>query len=325
MAQKIYGNKKALQTLTFIKKSGRLCHAYLITGEQGLGKKTFARYMAEDILCRAGEDAPCGACESCRKMEANAHPDFIVTGGGGGKNSLHIDEIRALRADAFIRPNESEYKVYGIFDCDDMTIGAANALLKVLEEPPRYAVFLLTCKNPGTLPETIRSRCIEIPLSPVSQEECLAALAALSPDTPPETAAEAARAAEGNIGEALGFLSAKEGELQETLSIARGILAGIAKPGEYDLLCELARCGTSREKAAGVLEQAAKLLRGAMLCKAKGETPEEEPGRSLCLRLTAGDFLEVLEVIGNAREGLDKNASPALLLTWVSARIKSIV
>lgn len=323
MVHTIYGNPKALQTLTFLKESGRLCHAYLITGEQGLGKKTFARRMAAQILCKNREAAPCGECESCVKIEAGAHPDFIPYDGAGAKNSIHIAEVRAIRSDAFIRPNESEYKVYAVYDCDNMTIGAANALLKVLEEPPRYAVFLLTCKNPGSLPETIRSRCVEIPLAPVGDGDCKRALDALAPDSSEEERARAAAACGGNIGAGLTML--KEGSAQEVLSIAGDIAAAISQPSEYELLSQLARCGTDRMKTAAVFEQLIRLLRGAMLQKAAGSPGEDELQRALCARLTLEDFIGVIQAVQEARDGIDKNAGPALLCTWVSARIKSIV
>ena len=135
-----------------------LSHAYLITGGSAEERDALAGRMAAAYLCR-GERPPCGRCGPCRKVAAGAHPDIWRTAPAPDKREITVDQIRALRADAYIRPNEGARKVYIIHPADAMNPAAQNALLKVLEEGPSYAAFLLAAARPGLLLDTVRSRC----------------------------------------------------------------------------------------------------------------------------------------------------------------------
>lgn len=156
----------------------RLSHAYLITGP---GREEFARRMAAALLC-TGEKKPCGSCPHCRKTAAGIHPDVTCLRSEEGKAEITVDQVRRLRADAYIRPNEGERKLYLIEEAQRLNPSAQNALLKVLEEGPAYVVFLLTAEGAGQLLPTIRSRCGEIFLSreeegtPTPEGEALARL-----------------------------------------------------------------------------------------------------------------------------------------------------
>ena len=142
-----------------------LSHAYLITGGSAEERDALAGRMAAAYLCR-GERPPCGRCGPCRKVAAGAHPDIWRTAPAPDKREITVDQIRALRADAYIRPNEGARKVYIIDPADAMNPAAQNALLKVLEEGPAYAAFLLLAGEPGKLLDTVRSRCEPLRLPP---------------------------------------------------------------------------------------------------------------------------------------------------------------
>ena len=142
-----------------------LSHAYLITGGSGDSRAALIKRMAAAYLCR-GERPPCGRCVPCRKVLADIHPHVSHTGPAPGKQENAVDQIRALRADAYIRPNEGLRKVYVIDPADAMNPAAQNALLKVLEEGPSYAAFLLSAGQPGKLLDTVRSRCELLALPP---------------------------------------------------------------------------------------------------------------------------------------------------------------
>ena len=122
--------------------------------------------LAKKMVCADPEHAPCGVCRHCRKVNQGIHPDvipverFMEEKDLGGE--VKICPIRALRADAFIRPNEAERKVYLIDNAQNMNPNAQNALLKLLEEGPPYAAFLLLTDRAGALLETIRSRCVTV-------------------------------------------------------------------------------------------------------------------------------------------------------------------
>ena len=159
------GNEKIKGQLSLQERRRGLSHAYIISGPAGSGRHTLARLLAAAMLCTAQGERPCGQCAPCLKVAKGIHPDLsVVTGLEEGK-PITVDQVRALRADAYIRPNEGERKVYLLERADRMNSSAQNAMLKLLEEGPRYAAFLLVADNPGGLLETVRSRCEELALT----------------------------------------------------------------------------------------------------------------------------------------------------------------
>lgn len=142
-----------------------LSHAYLLTGGSADSRAALAKRLTAAYLCE-GDRPPCGACRACRKVSADTHPDVSRTAPAPDKREIAVDQIRSLRADAYIRPNEGRRKVYIIDPADAMNPAAQNALLKVLEEGPSYAAFLLLAERPGLLLDTVRSRCELLALPP---------------------------------------------------------------------------------------------------------------------------------------------------------------
>lgn len=142
-----------------------LSHAYVVTGGGAESRRAYAGELAQAYLCRSGPP-PCGRCRDCRKAAAGIHPDVSVLSPAEGKKEITVDQARALRADAYIRPNEAERKVYLIDPADALNPAAQNVLLKVVEEGPAYAAFLLLTGRPGALLETLRSRCGLLTLPP---------------------------------------------------------------------------------------------------------------------------------------------------------------
>lgn len=130
-------------------------------GPEGGGSEGL-RVLAAAKLCLSARDgSPCLACPACRKVMQGAHPDVTELDMGPGKE-ITVDRVRELRADAFVRPFESERKVYLIFHAENLNVHAQNALLKLLEEPPPYASFFLQVSNAASLLPTVRSRCVLI-------------------------------------------------------------------------------------------------------------------------------------------------------------------
>ena len=146
-----------------------LSHAYLVSGGSADSRGALIARMAAAYLCE-GEHPPCGQCRACRKVRAATHPDVSRTSPPPDKAEIVVDQIRALRAGAYIRPNEGKRKVFVIDPADAMNPAAQNALLKVLEEGPAYAAFLLSAERPGRLLDTVRSRCELLTLPPEEPE-----------------------------------------------------------------------------------------------------------------------------------------------------------
>ena len=160
----VVGHKDILKYISSAVENNRVSHAYILNGERGSGKKMLANLFAMTLLCETGDNEPCGKCHSCKQAESGNHPDIIrVT--HEKPNSISVDDIRTqVNNTVDIKPYQGPYKVYIIRQADMMTPQAQNAILKTIEEPPSYAVFLLLTENAETLLPTINSRCVMLKL-----------------------------------------------------------------------------------------------------------------------------------------------------------------
>ncbi len=145
-------------------RAGELANAYLLTGAPDSVLESCAVALAAACLCKEAEP-PCGTCRSCRKVEKGVHPDVRWVEKAADKTQLTVEQIRSVRSEAYVRPNEAPRKVYIIRRAWQMNDEAQNAFLKVLEEGPGYAVFLLLAQNDAALLPTIRSRCETVRLT----------------------------------------------------------------------------------------------------------------------------------------------------------------
>lgn len=160
----VVGHKDILKYISSAVENNRVSHAYILNGERGSGKKMLANLFAMTLLCETGDNEPCGKCHSCKQAESGNHPDIIrVT--HEKPNSISVDDIRTqVNNTVDIKSYQGPYKVYIIPQADMMTPQAQNAILKTIEEPPSYAVFLLLTENAETLLPTINSRCVMLKL-----------------------------------------------------------------------------------------------------------------------------------------------------------------
>ena len=197
----ITGHEEAIKSLQSALAGDRVSHAYLFAGEKGSGKKLLAGIFAMALECEESPDDACLFCASCHKAQNLNHPDIIrVTHDKPG--TITVDEIRQQVVEtAELKPCEGRYKVYIIADADKMTPQAQNALLKTIEEPPAYAVFLLLAVSAESLLETIVSRCVKITMKPLTDEQVRDHLMAKH-NIPKYEAEIAAAFAQGNIGKA---------------------------------------------------------------------------------------------------------------------------
>lgn len=155
------GNETLKEQLSQQEQGRGLSHTYILSGPAGSGRHTLARLLAAGMLCLSSGEHPCGNCGPCGKVMRGIHPDVSVIS-GEGKKPIAVDQVRALRTDAYIRPNEGERKIYLLEGADQMNTSSQNAMLKLLEEGPPYAVFFLLTENAGGLLQTVRSRCEEL-------------------------------------------------------------------------------------------------------------------------------------------------------------------
>lgn len=196
----LLGNDNLKTSLARSVASGHISHFYLISGPEGSGKRTLAKLLGAAILCQDSQK-PCLRCHPCRKVMENTHPDFITVD-DPEKKTVTVDLIRQARADIYIQPNESDYKIYLFPRAQDMGLPGQNALLKVLEEPPQYGVFILLTDNPDKLLPTVRSRCTELKMQALPEKTMLAALAQEFPKAAPADLQAAAQRSGGFLGQA---------------------------------------------------------------------------------------------------------------------------
>ncbi|RLD04526.1 MAG: DNA polymerase III subunit delta' [Chloroflexota bacterium] len=149
-----------------------LRHAYLFTGPKGVGRRTLALRFAQTLNCPTPLEggSACRTCNTCKRIERMQHPDLFIIQSKEDGHSLKVDQIRSLLPRLSLSAYEASYKVALLLDFEEATTGAANALLKTLEEPPSKVILILTAENSSALLETITSRCEEIRLRPVALE-----------------------------------------------------------------------------------------------------------------------------------------------------------
>ena len=168
----ITGHEQQKNILRRALANERVAHAYLFEGAEGIGKKLMALAFARALLCLQGTG--CGDCVACRKVDHNNHPDVHLI--DSAEAAIKIDQIRELQQQLSLRPLEGQYKVCLIDGAEYLTAGAANALLKTLEEPQPNTVMILLSGRPDQLLPTIRSRCQRLPFRRLSLRQLSALL-----------------------------------------------------------------------------------------------------------------------------------------------------
>ena len=165
--EEILGNEMVKDHFKKAIQNHKISHAYILTGEAGMGRKSIANAFAMTLLCEKGGSEPCMSCHSCKQVMSGNHPDLIyVTHEKPG--SIGVDDVREQINDTImIRPYSSYYKIYIVDEAEKMTVQAQNALLKTIEEPPSYAVIILITTNQEAFLPTILSRCVQMKLKPL--------------------------------------------------------------------------------------------------------------------------------------------------------------
>ncbi|MBQ1955498.1 MAG: DNA polymerase III subunit [Clostridia bacterium] len=241
-------------------------HAYIISGPDGSGKTLTSRLLSSALVCTEGAGArPCGRCLACRKVSHGTHPDIRVIE-MEGKESFLVGQSRELRADASRLPNEGRHKVYILPDAEHMNEAASNALLKILEEPPEYTVIVLIAENPAKLPETVRSRCVELRLRPVSAEEGLRALKEQFPEEKESVLASALEKGGMLVGAAADIIQGRDNLAQTAASVAEAVFSR-DEFGILAALMSLERAG--KEEIRREMSELAKILSEAAMGKRK--------------------------------------------------------
>ena len=217
----VIGQEHVTTPLSNALESGKIHHAYLFSGPRGCGKTSSARIMARSLNCEKGPTPnPCGICQSCKDLVANGPGSLDVIELDAATHGL-VDDARDLRDKAFFAPVQSRYKIYIIDEAHQLGPGAANALLKVVEEPPAHVIFIFATTEPDKLISTIRSRTHHYPFRLVPPTILATHLEKICD-------AEGIKVAKGVIGL---VVRASGGSVRDGLSILGQLLAGAGKDG----------------------------------------------------------------------------------------------
>lgn len=308
------GNEKVIDRLSKLLESGRFPHALIIEGEEGIGKKTLARDLACALVCR-GEDKPCGECSQCKKAMSGIHPDISEYIPSGTANSFHVDTVRNIINDAYVQPNEADYKVYILANAHCMNPNAQNALLKILEEPPKYVVFILTTESKSALLSTVLSRSVCVSLEGVDIGRVANYITSHCEGVDYNTAKKTAETFNGNIGKAISSL--QDSKTSELVDVCNKICKALASSNEYEMLTLCSAFQKDRQGVVFACDLLKNIFRDALLAGDVSEhiSGQEESAALLKSSLSRQSLVKLMSTCDELKSMALSNANNALLIT----------
>lgn len=314
----IIGHERQKKLLQHAIASDKLAHAYLFSGFDGIGKRLMALALARLVFCDVGSG--CGRCNSCRRIDHNNHPDLHTLEPDG--QFIKIEQIRSLQRALVYRPLEAPRHIVLIDAAEQMHPGAANALLKTLEEPPHGTIIILLSSQPQALLPTVRSRCQHLPFSRLRQVDIDKVLQNQVVDETERNILAAL--AQGSLSKAFGS------DRDFYLNTRRDIFTRISRlqPGSILPMLDLAaELGPDREYAEAVTDILVSCYRDLFIISARGSsallvnTDLEQNLRQLARRHTPASALAMLESILRCRVYLQHNVNPLLAMEWLLSRL----
>ena len=281
--EEVKGQDAIVTTLKNQIRSDRIGHAYLFCGTRGTGKTSIAKLFAKSVNCEHPVDgSPCGECASCKAIAEGRSMNVIEIDAASNNG---VDNIREIVNEVAYSPTEGKYRVYIIDEVHMLSAGAFNALLKTLEEPPSYVIFLLTCGAASSLLPTVRSRA---QIFRVQQED--------NPQT----------------------------EESEAFLLAESMAKAVPSAREYDLVSKTGTLTKDKELFRAVLKELALIFRDACALAAGGESQvtASQAAGYLAQRLTRKKLMALLEAVLEAQAMLERNVNQTLLAAWMCAKLK---
>lgn len=318
-----YGNEALKENIANMIDNNKLPHAIILQGENGLGKKTFANLIAAALLCK-NEKKPCLNCASCRNVLGGNHSDVLYyESEKHTKNNFSVEKVRAIRESAYVKPNQSDYKVFIVGEADLMNISAQNAFLKVLEEPPAYAVFILLAQSKSSFIQTILSRATVFTLERVTDEQAKECVKNILNGPTDEEISKAVDLIGGNIGKVIDGLKGEDiiTATQKALGIGRAVVAD----KEFELLSALADFEDDRQLLKNTAPVLTALFRDALAYRSSGEILikiNQETAKLIAGKLTKKQIYNLLEVSIELPKRINKNANHKLLITWLCSALR---
>ena len=301
--------------------TGQYPQSIVIEGPQGSGKATLARLIAMSAVCLdTHNNRPCGVCDGCKKARLGGHVDIKELVGSGAARTLSVAAVRDLRAEAFIRPNEADHKVFMVMNAQSLSEQGQNALLKVMEEPPAYVLFLFTCLSRKQMLETVLSRSVIISMGSVSMAEGLPLLQQQFPDAGREQIEKAIAEAGGILGQAAQRLTGDHAS-----SVAEEMAQAVLGSSEIPLLKICARMERDRAVQRETLDQFLLILRDANVLRAGGHASISGHTQAACMlmeKLTAEQLMTMTDHVCKMRDMLECNVNGPLLMSVLCAGLR---
>ena len=308
------GNEKVIDRLSKLMESGRFPHALIIEGEEGIGKKTLAKDIACALVCR-GDDKPCGECSQCKKAIAAIHPDISEYIPAGTANSFHVDTVRNIINDAYVQPNEADYKISILANAHCMNQNAQNALLKILEEPPKYVVFILTTNSKSALLSTVLSRSVCVSLEGVDIERAANYITSHCENVDYNTAKKTVETFNGNIGKAIDSL--QDSKTSELVDVCNKICKALATSNEYEMMTLCSVFQKDRQGVVFACDLLKSIFRDALFAGESSEhiSGQEESAALLKSSLSRQSLIKLINTCDELKSAALSNANNALLIT----------
>jgi DNA polymerase III subunit gamma/tau len=292
----VIGQEHVTRTLKNALEQQRIAHGYIFSGHRGIGKTTIARILAMALNCRTGDrpqSEPCGICDSCTEIRAGNDFDVIEIDAATNRG---IDEVRRIREEARSQPARDRYKIFILDEAHQITDAAFNAILKTLEEPPPWAVFMMATTQPEDIPQTIRSRCQHFSFHAVRFDEIVQQLRSIAEkeniQADDQALAVLAEAGDGSMRDALSIMdqaiaccavfSDAGSAAKLTAEQVRGLMGNVssevmeevmncvAQNSSQQLLQLLNRLLTEGQSPAHFAKQLVRFLRNILMAKVAG-------------------------------------------------------
>lgn len=271
--------------------SGRLPHAIILEGANAEKRLEFASLLAKALVCSEDERLlrPCGKCANCLKAKSDSHVDIKTVIGTNKSKTVSVEDIRNVRSDAYVVPNEAERKVYIITSAHKMNETAMNAFLKVLEEPPSYVNFILECEDKAMLLQTVKSRCASFRLGDLTDD------------------------------------SVTKNKLEKSYENAVKIAKAIASDSELEMMKTMGIFEKDKDALLLALQEVVLILRDSIALKSSCEaclSNNRETARELASSMTTEKIIHAMEIVTDSLKSIEFYANHNLLLARLSSRLK---
>jgi DNA polymerase-3 subunit delta' len=321
MLESIIGQERAIRLLTRMLQNGRLAHALLFTGIDGIGRQTAAKALAMALNCAnpVGVSA-CGVCGSCQKVISGNHPDVIIIRPSGA--FIKIDQARALRKHLRFAPLEGGRRVIIVNDAQTMNAEASNAMLKILEEPPNDTHIILTASQTTDLLPTIVSRCQNIHFRPIPVAKIAEVLVAQS-NLDEDAATALAILAKGSLGRVLSADAKKWMAWREELL---GRVGQVSRESIQELFVFAEALAHDKANLEDALDMMTAWFRDVLMCKFQPEKVLNEDFmesiQGASKEFSVDEILEKMAAVFAAQSAILKRANPRLALEVMMLRLR---